>query len=95
MIELIASASLGGIVGFFTCAMMTMSKVADADQAWQDENDFVNLVREKKDEALLAHARATDRGNTLQARIDRLKSIAASQQSVKSGRIVAVLEGDA
>lgn len=40
-----------------------------------------------------AHTRCADSRNILLARIDRLKSIAASQQSVKSGRIVAVLEG--
>ena len=42
-----------------------------------------------------AHARCSDSRNTLLSRIDRLKSIALSQQSVKSGRIVAVLEGEA
>jgi hypothetical protein len=47
----------------------------------------------KGGDASEAHARCADSRNTLLARIDRLKSIAASQQSVKSGRIVAVLEG--
>lgn len=95
IIELTAAATAGGIVGFFACAMMTMSKVADADQSWRDENDFANLNREKKDEALLAHARATDRGNTLQARIDRALAVETPKAAHGVRKMAAILRGDA
>ncbi|MBB6424977.1 hypothetical protein [Sphingopyxis sp. JAI128] len=45
-------------------------------------------------DAVLAHTRVTDALNATRARIDRLKDIASNQQSVKSRRIIAVLEGD-
>ena len=45
--------------------------------------------------ALAEHARLADAYLAKQARIDRLKDIASSQKSVKSARIVAVLDGDA
>ena len=77
MIDLIAAATVGGFVGFFTCAVMTVGTVSDEQTA------------------LAEHARLADACLAKQARIDRLKDIASSQKSVKSARIVAVLDGDA
>lgn len=54
---------------------------------------FVWLALKEKVAIARAYDRCSDSRNVLLSRIDRLKSIAASQQSVKSGRIVAVLEG--
>ena len=77
ILELIAAATAGGFIGFFTCAVMTMGKAGDEQTA------------------LTEHARLADACLAKQARIDQLKNIASSQQSVKSARIIAVLSGDA
>ena len=78
-------------VGFLVCAMFTAGKASD-DNDWEAVAIDQAARAAQSDEA---HARCSDSRNTLLARIDRLKSIALSQQSVKSGRIVAVLEGEA
>lgn len=104
MIEIIASASVGATVGFLTCAFLAAGKVNDLQDQRDEALDakaaeilpHVNLIIAKQAaEATSAHARCADSRNTLLSRIDRLRSIALSQQSVKSGRIVAVLNGEA
>lgn len=95
MIDLIAAATVGAIVG-----SAIMRRIDNIDlREMVRQRDFWKGVAKNRDDNLVesdaAHARATDRGNTLQARIDRLKDIASSQQSVKSARIIAVLSGDA
>lgn len=86
------------LFGFLVCAMFTAGKDADASDGAESIMHWQRMWKQASDASrdnAAAHARCSDSRNTLLARIDRLKSIAASQQSVKSGRIVAVLNGDA
>lgn len=87
MIEIVIATFVGGMIGFGVCAVLTAGKVADVD----GQSD---LVARKALEFYDAHTRATDALNATRARIDRLKDVASNQQSVKSGRIIAVLSGD-
>lgn len=99
MIEIIATAAIAGTLGFLACAALTAGKVADQNGSWRDGyntgfDDGVFDERAAHSDTNAAHARATDALNATKARIDRLKQIAGSQQSVKSGRIIAVLSGE-
>lgn len=95
MIDLIISATVGAIAGYGICAVMTVGKLADSDQAYRDENDFANLNVKAKNDAISAHARATDRGNTLQARIDRALSCETPKAAHGVKKMAAILRGDA
>lgn len=90
------------VLGFLVCAMVTAGKVDDlriglalAEGEADAEHEIAKSRLAEAMSANEAHARCDDSRNTLLSRIDRLKSIALSQQSVKSGRIVAVLNGEA
>lgn len=95
IIEIAIATSVGGIIGFGACAVLTAGKVADAQgnaDLWEQSEQTCS---KHFDEVSAAHALCSDSRNTLLARIDRLKDIASNQQSVKSRRIIAVLEGRA
>lgn len=82
-------------LGFLACAMLAAARMADDMDEIEDWLRWACLAAVSEREHRQAHARCSDSRNTLLSRIDRLKSIALSQQSVKSGRIVAVLNGEA
>lgn len=89
-------------LGFLLCAMFTAGKIddlrlelAEAEGEADAEHEIAKSRLAEAMSANEAHARCSESRNTLLSRIDRLKSIALSQQSVKSGRIVAVLNGEA
>ena len=73
------------LFGFFACAILTAGKVAEArdDPELWDELCATDA----------AHKRVTDALAAKNARIQTLTDIARSQQSIKSGRILDVLEG--
>ncbi len=72
----------GAIFGFLTCAVLTAGKVADA----QSDDGY-----DEELEADLWIARHNE--GVFRARIQTLTDIARSQQSIKSSRIIDVLEG--
>jgi hypothetical protein len=92
----------GAIVGFGVRAVLTAGKEADAQDmepaqlrkeyadGWLACFDYGDDLRA---EAEAAHARVTDALSAKNARIATLTDIARSQKSVKSGRIIDVLEG--
>lgn len=81
------------MIGFLTCAVLTAGKVDDA-QAEEYTGPYINEAPwQKLADARAAHARVTDALAAKNARIQTLTDIARSQQSIKSGRIIDVLEG--
>lgn len=64
MIDLIAAASIGGIVGFLICAVLTAGKVADA-------TDDAALWEQSEQTASKHYDRASDAVGALQSRIER------------------------
>jgi hypothetical protein len=87
MIDLIISATVGGIVGFGVCAVLTVGKVADGAYAADCLDDAIV-------EATKSHARATDRGNTLQARIDRALACETPKAAHGVKKMAAILRGE-
>lgn len=98
MIDLIAAATVGAIAGYIICAIFSSGAAADSGvSAWHAgyKSGFDDGLYDGENGETSAHARLADACLAKQARIDRLKDIASSQKSVKSARIVAVLDGDA
>lgn len=95
ILEITAAAIGGGFVGYFACAVMTVGKIADANRAWRDENDFANLNVGKKNEALLAHTRCADALITKQSRIDRALECVTPKAAHGVRKMAAILRGDA
>lgn len=75
MIDLIISATVGAIAGSAIMRRIDLRKMADRDVTLRRELDLVKSIKDQRTAQglglLAAHSRATDRGNTLQARIDR------------------------
>lgn len=77
MLDLIAAAGIGGIIGFGTCAFLTMGKVADGDidrenDAWAAGYDsgYKNGLRDDAHEMGAAHDRCADALETARNRIE-------------------------
>jgi hypothetical protein len=83
----------GGFIGFFACALFTAGKVAGLDTDIQDCCEDYARVATGNHELRGAHTRVTDALAAKNARIATLTELARSQNSVRSGRIIDVLEG--
>lgn len=81
------------IFGFLTCAVLTAGKVADLTDERNQPLVDASAAIEQSRELDAAHKRVTDALAAKNARIQTLTNIARSQQSIKSGRIIDVLEG--
>lgn len=67
MIDLIAAAGIGGIIGFGTCAVLTMGKVADGDTKDRSIARYFHEAADAQD----AHTRCSDALETARNRIER------------------------
>lgn len=94
MIDLIAAAGIGGIIGFGVCAVLTAGRLADEQQAYVDENDFANLNVAAKNEALIAHARCADALTTKTARIERALAVETPKAAHGVKKMAAILRGE-
>lgn len=84
------------MIGFFACAVLAMGRVADDHSgAWIEGYNvgFADGFLDGDSGNTAAHTRVTDALAAKNARIQTLTDIARSQQSIKSGRIIDVLEG--
>lgn len=91
MIEIIASATIGGIVGFGVCAALTAGKVAENDEDW---HDFAAEHADRALETEKAHSRASDALSVLQGKRDEILSIIEGNKTVRTSRIRKVLGHD-
>lgn len=90
----------GAIFGFLACAVLTAGKVADATGTGvfkEVDGEMLPVSVEEMWEVAQfhqdSHSRCADALAAKNARIQTLTDIARSQQSIKSGRIIDVLEG--
>lgn len=95
MIDLIAAATVGAIAGSAIMRRIDLRKIEEGEASADRQCEQFLRQLGATCRAESAHARLADACLAKQARIDRLKDIASSQKSVKSARIVAVLDGDA
>lgn len=97
MIDLIAAAGIGGIIGFGTCAVLTMGKVADAQSDdgpyvdWQGaciEN--IEIAAELKS----AHTRCSDALETARNRIERALAVETPKAAHGVKKMARLLRGE-
>ena len=93
MIDLIAAAGIGGIIGFGTCAVLTMGKVADQD----DWSAIAAREADDKVEAEAAHTRCADALTTCQRKLSAIRDLVGPTEGLRRGRlgqIAAILDGE-
>ena len=89
MIDLIAAAGIGGIIGFGTCALLTMGKVADL----RSDELLVDYFDAEYERA--AHTRCADALETARNRIERALEQITPGANATVLRIGRILRGDA
>lgn len=90
MIEVFAAASIGGIVGFFTCATLTAGKAAD-------EFTRQTLLVEARREADFQRGLAEMNGEAVrvnQARIERALDCVTENSAHVGKKMAAILKGE-
>ena len=94
IIEILASASVGSMIGFGTCALLTAGKVGDgkseADENWALYRQQSQLRAEADD----AHARCADALNTKTDRIERALACETPKAAHGVRKMAAILRGD-
>lgn len=94
MIDLIAAAGIGGIIGFGTCAFLTMGKVADEREYRDDwELTAVGLTDDLHD-AKAAHDRCADALETARNRIEYALEQETPGSNATVKRIARILRGE-
>lgn len=93
MLDLIAAAGIGGIIGFGTCAVLTMGKVADSGKAADWEltalclSDDLRCVED-------AHTRCSDALETARNRIERALAVETPKAAHGVKKMARLLRGD-
>lgn len=98
LIEIAAAAIGGGFVGYFTCAAMTMSKVADvrADE-YESAVHWQSMWKHALDTSIDnadAHTRASDALATQRARIERALAVETPKAAHGVKKMAAILRGE-
>ena len=94
MIDLIAAAGIGGIIGFGTCAFLTMGKLADANDAADWELTALCLTDDLRG-AEAAHDRCADALETARNRIEYALEQVTPGSNATVKRMARILRGDA
>ncbi len=87
MIDLIAAAGIGGLIGFGTCAVLTMGKVADLSEA----------ARGFQDEAATQKAIAKLNGDACrinQLKLSAIRGLLDTPRTIRKGDLRDVLDGE-
>lgn len=94
MIDLIISATVGAIAGSAIMRRIDLRKIEEGEASADRQCEL--FLRQLGDtcRAESAHARATDRGNTLQARIDRALECVTENSAHIGKKMAAILRGD-
>lgn len=99
MIDLIAAASIGGIIGFGVCAVMTAGKVADVQAApslkSRADDQLIVKLRLERSALTQAHTRCADALTTKTKRIERALDQVTPGANATVKRMAAILRGDA
>ena len=93
MLDLIAAAGIGGIIGFGTCAVLTMGKLADQHE-W---SAIAAREADDKAEAEAAHTRCADALSCAQRKLSSIRDLVGPTEGLRRGRlgqIAAILDGE-
>ena len=95
IIEIFAAASIGAIVGFGTCAALTVGKVADgADRYLDGWFACYEYGDAQRDELSIAHKRCAYALNTAQSRIERALDCVTENSAHVGKRMAKILRGE-
>ncbi len=97
MIDLIAAAGIGGIIGFGTCAVLTMAKVADGTA-----NEEMLEVMTRRGVAVAlelvetqdAHTRCADALGTTQRKLSAIRDLLDTPRTIRKGDVALILDGE-
>lgn len=99
MLDLIAAASIGGIIGFGVCAVMTAGKVADVQAApslkSRADDQLIVKLRLERSALTQAHTRCADALTTTQRKLSAIRDLLDKPRTIRKGELAAVLDGDA
>lgn len=90
MIDLIAAAGIGGLIGFGTCAVLTMGKVADGDAKDRSIARYFHEAADAQD----AHTRCSDALETARNRIEYALEQVTPGSNATVKRIARILRGE-
>lgn len=94
MIDLIAAAGIGGIIGFGACAVLTMGKLADANDAADWELTALCLTDDLRG-AEAAHDRCADALATKDRKLSAIRDLLDTPRTIRKADLRDVLDGDA
>jgi len=108
MIDLIAAAGIGGIIGFGTCALLTASKldrrslfdetlINDLGEEIEIVSSAAEAWAKRAGEEKSAHTRCADALTTTQRKLSAIRDIVGPTEGLRRGRmgqIIAVLDGE-
>jgi hypothetical protein len=81
MIDLIAAAGIGGIIGFGTCALLTGGRIADEIIERMDAKDEADEARDNEAAA--------------NRKLSAIRDLLDTPRTIRKGELAAVLDGDA
>lgn len=87
MLDLIAAAGIGGIIGFGTCAFLTMGKLADiseAARAFQDEAATQKAIAKLNGEASRLNA----------GKLSAIRDLLDKPRTIRKGELAMILDGE-
>lgn len=105
MIDLIAAAGIGGIIGAGIMAWRTAGKVADVDFAkraaiaeWRDDADDARdneaAANRKAIEFQDAHTRCADALTTTQRKLSAIRDLLDAPRTIRKGELAMILDGE-
>ena len=94
IIELFAATSVGAIIGFGACAVLTAGKVADGDSEADENWEMYRQQSQLRAEADDAHARAADALNTKTDRIERALACETPKAAHGVRKMARILRGE-
>lgn len=94
MIDLIAAAGIGGLIGFGVRAVLTAGKVGDYDSALATSEGNADRWASEYELADAAHTRCSDALATNTRRLAKIRELADSPQTIRKADVRAVLNGD-
>ncbi len=94
IIELFAATSVGAIIGFGACAVLTAGKVGDVTSDFLAEHDEALKRFSGEQDALDAHARCADALETARNRIERALEQITPGSNATVKRIARILRGE-
>lgn len=103
MLDLIAAASVGGIVGFGICAVLTAGKVADLERDVRLTRDVKvaeilpqanQIIAAEAKEARDAHTRCADALTCTQRKLSAIRDLLDTPQTIRKADLRDVLDGE-